>query len=284
MSTTDSLLLMSGAAVAHDFIRKCVHEPRGIEKSERYYPTASRATILVVGLIAFVGAIPDIDLILRIVSYAVAIVGATFFFPLLIGLTSQRLSTRAATASRGWGRRHRVLDMGHARRCDVDVRPSPRCRGAHRGGRLDARLLIRRPARARERMAPLFSGGNLVLGLPWGSFLLLFVLPGSSSSQCSTFPGSSRRDKEIESPPELTSGARTTRRAVSLSEPRRSQRSPRGVSGPKRSRLLRRMRRCPDRRLPLGVPSSSVGSDEVPESPRLFVLRQSPAGSERTRS
>lgn len=99
MSTTDSLLLMSGAAVAHDLLRKCIHEPRGVEKSERYYLTASRATIAVVGVVAFVGAIPDIRLILTIVSYAVAIVGATFFFPLIVGLTSRRLSTEAAIAS-----------------------------------------------------------------------------------------------------------------------------------------------------------------------------------------
>ena len=37
MSTTDSLLLMSGAALAHDLMRKCIHEPRGIQKDERYY-------------------------------------------------------------------------------------------------------------------------------------------------------------------------------------------------------------------------------------------------------
>ena len=46
MSTTDSLLLMSGAAVAHDLMRKCIHEPRGIQKDESYYLRASRWTIL----------------------------------------------------------------------------------------------------------------------------------------------------------------------------------------------------------------------------------------------
>jgi Na+/proline symporter len=99
MSTTDSLLLMSGAAVAHDLLRKCAHEPRGIVKDETYYLRASRITIVAVGVIAFLGAIPHVDLILQIVSYAVAFVGATFFFPLLVGLTSKRLSREAAIAS-----------------------------------------------------------------------------------------------------------------------------------------------------------------------------------------
>lgn len=99
MSTTDSLLLMSGAAVAHDLLRKCVHEPRGIQKDERYYLSASRWTILVVGIVSFLGAIPDVDLILQIVSYAVAILGSTFFFPLIVGLTTKRVSKEGAIAS-----------------------------------------------------------------------------------------------------------------------------------------------------------------------------------------
>ncbi|HXV61996.1 MAG TPA: sodium:solute symporter family protein, partial [Vicinamibacteria bacterium] len=99
MSTTDSLLLMSGAAIAHDFLRKCFHEPNGIQRDESYYLRASRITIVAVGLVAFLGAIPEIDLILQIVSYAIAIVGATFFFPLIVGLTSSRLSKQAAIAS-----------------------------------------------------------------------------------------------------------------------------------------------------------------------------------------
>lgn len=99
MSTTDSLLLMSGAAVAHDLLRKCFHEPRGVVKDERYYLRASRWTILAVGAISFLGAIPHVDLILQIVSYAVAFVGATFFFPLILGLTSRRVSREAAIAS-----------------------------------------------------------------------------------------------------------------------------------------------------------------------------------------
>jgi SSS family transporter len=99
MSTTDSLLLMSGAAVAHDLLRKCFHEPRGIRKDERHYLLVSRLTIVAVGVVAFLGAIPNVELILKIVSYAVAIVGATFFFPLLGGLTSKRVSKQAAIAS-----------------------------------------------------------------------------------------------------------------------------------------------------------------------------------------
>ncbi len=99
MSTTDSLLLMSGAAVAHDILRKCLHEPHGVIKDERYYLRISRITIVAMGALAFLGALPDIALILQIVSYAVAIVGATFFFPLVVGLTSRRLSKEAALAS-----------------------------------------------------------------------------------------------------------------------------------------------------------------------------------------
>lgn len=99
MSTTDSLLLMSGAAVSHDLIRKCFHEPRGIERDESYYLQVSRIAILGVGIVAFLGAVPDVDLVLKIVSYAVAIVGATFFFPLIVGLTSRKVSRPAAIAS-----------------------------------------------------------------------------------------------------------------------------------------------------------------------------------------
>ncbi len=99
MSTTDSLLLMSGAAISHDILRKSIHEPRGVVKDERYYLRASRITIVAVGVIAFLGSLPDIALILQIVSYAVAIVGATFFFPLIVGLTSRRVSKEAAIAS-----------------------------------------------------------------------------------------------------------------------------------------------------------------------------------------
>jgi sodium/proline symporter len=99
MSTTDSLLLMSGSAIAHDLLRKCFHEPRNIIKDERYYVMIARLAIVGVGIIAFLCAIPDVALLLRIVSFAVAIVGAAFFFPLLIGLTSKRVSTTAAMAS-----------------------------------------------------------------------------------------------------------------------------------------------------------------------------------------
>jgi Na+/proline symporter len=99
MSTTDSLLLMSGAAIAHDFLRRSVHEPRGIVKDESHYLRVSRYTIVVVGFIALLGSMVDVALILQIVSYAVGILGATFFFPLLVGLTSRRMSREAATAS-----------------------------------------------------------------------------------------------------------------------------------------------------------------------------------------
>ena len=99
MSTTDSLLLMSGSAIAHDLLRKCIHQPRGIVKDERYYLRASRYAIVAVGAVAFVCAIPDIALLLRIVSFAIAIVGSCFFFPLLAGMTSRRVSKEAAIAS-----------------------------------------------------------------------------------------------------------------------------------------------------------------------------------------
>ena len=103
MSTTDSLLLMSGAAIAHDVVRKCVHEPRGIAKDERYYLRISRYAIVVIGALAFFGSVPDIALILELVAYALGIVGASFFFPLLVGLTSRRVSRQAAVASSVWG-------------------------------------------------------------------------------------------------------------------------------------------------------------------------------------
>jgi Na+/proline symporter len=99
MSTTDSLLLMSGSAIAHDLVRRCHDEPKGIEREEREYLKISRISIVVVGVIAFICSIPDFALILRIVSYAIAIVGSAFFFPLLVGMTSKRVSREAALAS-----------------------------------------------------------------------------------------------------------------------------------------------------------------------------------------
>jgi len=99
MSTTDSLLLMAGSALAHDLVRKCVDEPRGIEREERSYVWISRWAIVAVGAVAFVLAIPDVALILRIVSFAVAIIGAAFFFPLIAGMVSSRISAEAALAS-----------------------------------------------------------------------------------------------------------------------------------------------------------------------------------------
>ena len=99
MSTTDSLLLMSGSAIAHDLVRRCHDEPKGIQREEREYLRISRLAIVAVGVIAFFCAIPDLALILRIVSFAIAIVGAAFFFPLLVGMTSRRVSREAALAS-----------------------------------------------------------------------------------------------------------------------------------------------------------------------------------------
>ena len=99
MSTTDSLLLMAGSALAHDLMRKCVDEPRGVQRDERSYVWISRGAIVVVGALAFVLAIPNVALILRIVSFAVAIIGAAFFFPLIVGMVSRRVSAQAALAS-----------------------------------------------------------------------------------------------------------------------------------------------------------------------------------------
>lgn len=99
MSTTDSLLLMSGSAIAHDLLRRSYDEPNGIKREEKDYLRISRWSIVFVGAIAFVCAIPDFALILRIVSFAIAIVGSAFFFPLLVGMTSKRVSREAALAS-----------------------------------------------------------------------------------------------------------------------------------------------------------------------------------------
>ena len=99
MSTSDSLLLLSGAAVARDFLRKSIHEPRGIVRDEGYYLRVSRLTIVVIGVVSLAAALNTPALILAMVSYAVALVGATFFFPLLFGLTSPRTTPAAAAAS-----------------------------------------------------------------------------------------------------------------------------------------------------------------------------------------
>jgi Na+/proline symporter len=99
IATADSLLLMTGAAIAHDLLRKCYYEPRAVVKSERFYLGVSRVTIVVVGVLSFFCAIATPDLILNIVSYAVALVGVAFFFPMLVGMSSPYLSRRAATWS-----------------------------------------------------------------------------------------------------------------------------------------------------------------------------------------
>jgi Na+/proline symporter len=99
MSTTSSLLIIAGASIAHDLLRKCYYEPRGILQSEKFYLRVSRITIVIVGVVAFLGAIRTPQLILVLVSYAVAFLGVTFFFPLLFGLKSKRISKEAAIAS-----------------------------------------------------------------------------------------------------------------------------------------------------------------------------------------
>jgi Na+/proline symporter len=99
IATSDSLLLMSGAAVAHDLLRKCYFEPRQIVKTERFYLGISRVSVIVVGTVSFIGALRTPALILNIVSYAVALVGVAFFFPMLFGLNTPYLSRRAAAWS-----------------------------------------------------------------------------------------------------------------------------------------------------------------------------------------
>jgi Na+/proline symporter len=98
-AANESLLLLAGAAVAHDLVRKSWHERVGIRRSEAYYLTVSRITLVIVGVISFVAAINTPALILAIVSYSVAMIGATFFFPLLFGLSSPRTTPAAAAAS-----------------------------------------------------------------------------------------------------------------------------------------------------------------------------------------
>jgi SSS family solute:Na+ symporter len=98
-AANESLLLLAGAAVAHDLVRKSWHERAGIVRSEAYYLFISRVTLVIVGVVSFVAAINTPALILAIVSYSVAMIGATFFFPLLFGLSSPRTTPAAATAS-----------------------------------------------------------------------------------------------------------------------------------------------------------------------------------------
>lgn len=98
-AANESLLLLAGAAVAHDLVRKSWHERVGIVRDERYYLTISRITLVVVGIVSFVIAVNTPELILALVSYSVAMIGATFFFPLLFGLSSPRTTPAAAAAS-----------------------------------------------------------------------------------------------------------------------------------------------------------------------------------------
>lgn len=99
MSTTDSLLLMSGACIAHDFLRKGFHEQKGIVKDEQYYMRVSRLVIGLVGVVAIVGAMFTPGLVLIITSYAVALTGAAFACPLVLGMSWKRTSTSAALCS-----------------------------------------------------------------------------------------------------------------------------------------------------------------------------------------
>ena len=99
MSTTDSLLLMSGAAVSHDLIRRCIHESKGVKKNDGYYLQASRITILMIGIFAFLISLSDIGLIWEIISYSLALFGSAVFLPLTVGLISWRMSREAAIAS-----------------------------------------------------------------------------------------------------------------------------------------------------------------------------------------
>lgn len=99
MSTVSSLLLMSGAAISHDFLRKGYFEPRGIQKSEAYYVRISRLVLLAVGIVALLGALKTPTMVLTIVSYAVALSGAAFAMPMLLGLVWKRTTKAAALAS-----------------------------------------------------------------------------------------------------------------------------------------------------------------------------------------
>jgi Na+/proline symporter len=99
LTTSDSLLLMSGASVAHDFLRKCMDEPRGIQRSEAHYLKVSRTTVVAMGVLAYLASLPNIALILELVAYSLAIVGASFFFPLLAGMISPRVTREAAAAA-----------------------------------------------------------------------------------------------------------------------------------------------------------------------------------------
>ncbi len=99
MSTVSSLLLLSGAAIAHDFLRRSYYEPRGIEKTEKFYLRVSRLTLVGVGVVATLVALNLPALILIITSYAVALTGASFAMPILLGLTWKRCTTAGAFSS-----------------------------------------------------------------------------------------------------------------------------------------------------------------------------------------
>lgn len=99
MSTTDSLLLMSGAAIAHDFLRKGINEKKGVEKSEEYYMKVSKKTIGIIGIVSIIGAMYTPGIVIVIVSYAVALTGASFALPMVLGCSWKRITTKAALYS-----------------------------------------------------------------------------------------------------------------------------------------------------------------------------------------
>ena len=68
MSTVSSLLLLSGAAIAHDILRRSVFEPRGIVKSEAFYLGISRLTLLGVGVVSTILAFFTPAMILIVTS------------------------------------------------------------------------------------------------------------------------------------------------------------------------------------------------------------------------
>jgi Na+/pantothenate symporter len=90
---------MSGAAVAHDLLRRSFDQPRGKTRPEQDYLRISRLTIIVIGILAFIGSIPDVALILEIVAFALSILGSTFFVPLVAGIVWPRTSRAGATAA-----------------------------------------------------------------------------------------------------------------------------------------------------------------------------------------
>ena len=151
MSTTDSLLLMAGSCISHDIMRKYVHERKGIVRDEAFYVKASRITILIVGIVTILGALNTPGLILVITSYAVALTGASFAAPMVLGLNWKRTSSSAllllCSVDFGFGymgdyepdgaRVHPHGSSHHSRVCRID---NPGCRSHFGLNRIDATL------------------------------------------------------------------------------------------------------------------------------------------------